>query len=109
LRFAAGGDDLDEGSQAYIAANAEGFREQLRAGDAIILVGHTDVSGSISSNRTLALQRAFAVRTAFERYGVFGMAAESAGEACSVANNESPEGRRRNRRVEIWVRPREAR
>jgi phosphate transport system substrate-binding protein len=109
LRFAPGGDALDDASQAYVAANAEQFRQRLRAGEAVILIGHTDVSGSIRSNRSLALQRAFAVRTAFENLGVFGMAAESAGEACSLDNNETPEGRQRNRRVEIWVRPREVR
>lgn len=106
LSFKSDSLDLDDHSLAYIAAHAERFRNQLRAGDAISLIGHADVSGANATNRALALRRAVIARTAFERLGVFGLAAESAGEACPIGDNDTEEGRERNRRVEIWVRPR---
>jgi len=108
LRFKPRSIELSDDALAYVTQNADGFRERVRAGEAIIVVGHTDVTGNIGGNRSLALRRAIAVRDAFERLGVFGIAAESAGEQCAIDSNESEEGRERNRRVEIWIRPRGA-
>jgi phosphate transport system substrate-binding protein len=107
LRF--NGMELDASAEAYVASHAGEFRERLRAGDAIVLIGHADVSGANTANRALALRRAVAVRTAFERMGVFGISAESAGEVCALGDNDTEDGRALNRRVEIWVRPRETR
>lgn len=97
---------LDAEAQNYVTASAASMREQLRAGAAVIVIGHTDYTGEVAENRALALRRALAVRAAFEAYGVLGLEVESAGEVCPSGDNDSQEGRERNRRVEIWVRPR---
>jgi phosphate transport system substrate-binding protein len=53
----------------------------------------------------LALRRAIAVRETLEAYGLFGVVVESAGEHCPAGDNQTEEGRERNRRVELWARP----
>ncbi|MBI1185995.1 MAG: OmpA family protein [Alphaproteobacteria bacterium] len=98
----------DDAALAYIATNAAQMRARLQAGDEVILIGHSDFTGDAEPNRVLAQRRAAAARTAFEEQGVFGIEVESAGEMCAMADNESEDGRERNRRVEIWVRPRES-
>jgi phosphate transport system substrate-binding protein len=105
LHFKPRSRDLDDDANRYIAANAGAFRERLRRGETLILIGHADITGLYGSNRRLALQRASSARLAFEQFGVFGIIAESAGEACPADSNDTEEGRERNRRVEIWVRP----
>lgn len=107
LHFVPNTTRLDAAALDYIAANAERLRARLQAGDEIILIGHTDYTGEAGPNRTLAHRRAAAARAAFEEKGVFGIEVESAGEMCAMADNESEEGRERNRRVEIWVRARD--
>lgn len=104
LRFAGG--ELDAASAGYVASHAGEFRERLRAGDSIVLIGHADISGANNANRDLALRRAVTVRGLFERLGVFGISAESAGEVCPLGDNDTAEGRELNRRVEIWIRQR---
>lgn len=102
LRFE--GMRLDPAARDYVAQNAASLRDRMRAGSSVILIGHTDISGDLSDNRALALRRAIAVRTAFEAHGLFGLVVESAGEQCPTGDNDTPEGRERNRRVEIWLR-----
>jgi len=69
----------------------------------ILLVGHTDDTGSSEFNADLSERRARAVARVFRDRGV----AESqlffqgAGETLPVADNRSADGRARNRRVEI--------
>ena len=99
---------LDEEARQYIDANFETLQTQMRAGSRLVLVGHTDYTGETAKNRALALRRALAVRSAFERRGVFGIEVESAGEQCPSGDNDTPEGRVQNRRVEIWLKPQTA-
>jgi OOP family OmpA-OmpF porin len=65
--------------------------------------GHTDSVGSEDYNRELSARRAAAVRSFLMAQGVpeSRMATVGHGEADPVAPNESDEGRRRNRRVEL--------
>src|SRR5262249_14698018 len=102
--FEANSLDLDAASQSYIASNAGELRRRLLAGDAVMLIGHSDFTGEIVHNRTLAMRRAVAVRTAFEARGVLVLEVESAGEVCPVGDSQTQQGRELNRRVEIWVR-----
>jgi Outer membrane protein and related peptidoglycan-associated (lipo)proteins len=69
----------------------------------ISIEGHTDSVGSISYNRELSRQRAQSVKNAMEDRGIRGMRARGFGELSPVATNNSPEGRARNRRVEVIV------
>ena len=67
------------------------------------LTGHTDADGSEALNLQLGAQRAAAVRDVLVRKGVapHRLLVESKGESDPVADNTSPVGKQRNRRVEV--------
>jgi len=67
--------------------------------------GHTDSQGSETSNLDLSQRRAEAVRLYLMNNGVAAsrMSATGYGEAVPVADNNTPEGRALNRRVEFKV------
>lgn len=71
----------------------------------IVIVGHTDSTGSDALNRELSLSRAIAVRDALINYGVDDavMRVSGAGAYQPNATNDTPEGRALNRRVEVRV------
>ena len=69
----------------------------------VLLVGHTDATGTLEANLALSRARAQAVRTRL--IGTYGiettrLAAEGAGFLAPVASNFTPDGRSANRRVE---------
>lgn len=67
--------------------------------------GHTDDTGEDDFNLALSLQRAETVRQALIERGVDAkrLSVKGLGESEPVATNETPEGRARNRRVELKV------
>ncbi|MGR3434398.1 MAG: OmpA family protein, partial [Shimia sp.] len=77
------------------------------AGDAarrVVVVGHTDATGSLEGNLRISRARAEAVRTALvERFGAAGaqIAAEGAGYLAPRDSNLTEAGRAANRRVEV--------
>jgi len=91
-----------------------GAREKLAKISGILLAhpgltlqieGHTDSVGSDEFNQTLSQQRAGSVRDFLAEQGVpvSAMTAKGFGKTQPVASNDTPEGRQRNRRVEIVV------
>jgi outer membrane protein OmpA-like peptidoglycan-associated protein len=71
----------------------------------IRLDGHTDVTGAAQFNFDLGERRAHAVAGFLRDGGVSGdrLEVRSFGPTRPIASNDTPEGRRRNRRVEISV------
>jgi outer membrane protein OmpA-like peptidoglycan-associated protein len=68
--------------------------------------GHTDSYGSDAENQTLSEQRAEAVRRyLLANMNNVQMKAVGFGESRPIANNETVEGRARNRRIEIVIHP----
>ena len=69
----------------------------------ILLVGHTDDSGSTTENANLSERRAAAVARVFQAQGVAAanLYFQGAGETLPVADNHTEAGRAANRRVEI--------
>lgn len=71
--------------------------------------GHTDSFGADESNLALSERRADAVRQyLMANIGALGATTVSAvgyGETVPLANNETPEGRARNRRIDLLIRP----
>jgi outer membrane protein OmpA-like peptidoglycan-associated protein len=74
-------------------------------GLAITLVGHTDNLGDPEQNLELSVQRAEAVSDELARLGVDKdrISASGQGDRNPIASNDSPAGRRQNRRIDIQV------
>ena len=73
-----------------------------------LVVGHTDMTGAFERNQTLSAERAAAVVAALSsRHGVARsrLTPVGVGPAAPVASNRTPEGRARNRRVEVVEQP----
>ncbi|MEQ1439567.1 OmpA family protein [Fontimonas sp. SYSU GA230001] len=73
----------------------------------IHVVGHTDSTGSDEHNQSLSERRAAAVASYMAGQGVPGtrMRQEGRGKREPVASNSTAEGRRKNRRVDIVIKP----
>lgn len=73
----------------------------------IVIEGHTDATGSDSTNQDLSQRRAEAVRGYLESQGVPSerLRAVGRGESEPIASNDNAEGRANNRRVEVIVEP----
>lgn len=75
----------------------------------IIVEGHTDTSGDASFNQHLSEQRAEAVKAELIADGIDGKIIKTIGRGDSmpIADNDTREGRAKNRRVEIKIDARE--
>ena len=74
----------------------------------IVIEGHTDSYGSDDTNMRLSQQRAEAVSNYLSsELGVpsFRMSAVGYGETRPIANNETAQGRERNRRIDVRIEP----
>ncbi len=87
---------------AAVAANLNRYPNST-----IVVVGHTDNVGSAAYNRDLSQRRAGAVASILIANGVNPARIQTVGmgEDQPIATNITPEGRARNRRVEILIRP----
>jgi outer membrane protein OmpA-like peptidoglycan-associated protein len=111
------GEVLFEYNQAELRSTARqrllAVAEALRANPnaEIVIEGHTDAVGSDSFNEQLSQRRADAVRRFLVSEGIEAhrVRAIGRGEDEPIAENETPDGRANNRRVEIHFRPEEAR
>lgn len=121
-QFNSGTDELSPEAQAYFQQIADQYsyeiqrrrlppsatKEEISAvealkGKRILLVGHTDDTGSSSLNADLSERRARSVAKIFRDRGIHEeqLFFQGAGETLPVADNRTEEGRTRNRRVEI--------
>jgi outer membrane protein OmpA-like peptidoglycan-associated protein len=76
----------------------------------IVIEGHTDSLGSDTANLSLSRSRAEAVGAFLtDEFGVAGfrIRAMGFGETQPIANNESAQGRARNRRIDVRIEPQE--
>jgi outer membrane protein OmpA-like peptidoglycan-associated protein len=74
----------------------------------IIIEGHTDSYGSDENNMSLSRERAAAVSAYLaSEFGIpaFRMSTAGYGETQPIANNETPQGRERNRRIDVRIEP----
>lgn len=71
----------------------------------LLLAGHTDSEGSASTNLTLSKKRAEAVKYYLIERGIDPERIQTVyfGESQPIADNDTPEGRQQNRRVEMTV------
>jgi len=102
INFASGTANIDNASMAEVEKIAEMMRAYPDA--PVTLEGHTDSAGAAESNLRLSTLRAEAVRD--ELVTRFGMdnariSAVGKGETQPIADNNTVEGRKENRRVEV--------
>jgi OOP family OmpA-OmpF porin len=103
--FAFGKSELTPAGREAIQQYREQARAELSSAKSITIVGHTDNVGSAEFNQKLSEQRAEAVRDYLVSLGgdATKMTVIGKGETEPVADNSTPEGRAKNRRVEVHV------
>lgn len=106
LSFAVGRADLNPSLRPVLEQFATGLDQTTL----VLIVGHTDSTGSDAINNPLSLQRAQTVRDFLAARGVPTARMEIAGRGSRepVADNGTDAGRAKNRRVEIFLREPEA-
>ncbi|MCY0386543.1 OmpA family protein [Robbsia sp. Bb-Pol-6] len=115
-QFLTGSAVLTAEAAGYFAEIAEQYRTSSRvaeassaadkaaaAGTKILLIGHTDDTGSSELNADLSERRARAVARLFASHGIApeNVFYQGAGETLPIADNHTEQGRSANRRVEI--------
>lgn len=70
----------------------------------VVCIGFADNQGNDASNMEVSKSRAEAVAAFLSSLGVRNAQTAGFGEAMPVADNNTPDGRSANRRVEIWLR-----
>ena len=103
FRFRSGSSDLDNKALADLDRVVSFLTDLHYSGQNILLFGFADGSGTPQVNDALSKNRATAVAQQFEQRGVNAAAVIGLGSELPVASNETPEGREKNRRVEIWL------
>jgi outer membrane protein OmpA-like peptidoglycan-associated protein len=108
--FASGEYKLTAEAQQKLGMIADTLRPQAQTHE-IVVEGHTDSKGTPSSNQLLSENRARAVMEFLISRGIPSTAITSVGigQVRPIADNASAEGRANNRRVEIIIKPGEAR
>jgi len=99
-------DSTEEISSPEVRAYFDQLAELLKVtGDRVALIGHTDNTGDPAFNSRLGMERAMEFRDHLISLGVDSQAIEvsSQGESEPMASNETEEGRRLNRRVEVRI------
>lgn len=98
--FPSGKSSLLESAKDRLGEVAKALKDDTRT---LLIVGHTDSSGSHAVNEKLSEDRAKAVRVYLISQGIpeERIRSEGMGESQPVADNTSAEGRANNRRVEI--------
>ncbi len=103
FRFLDGGSKLDNASLAdldrVVAQLAKEGTDKVR----VLLFGFSDAAGTFESNQALSQTRAQIVADELSRRGITPFIVAGFGSALPVASNQSPDGREKNRRVEIWI------
>ena len=103
ILFATGKYDLSAQARADLTKFAVNLLQNPDTN--VQIFGYTDNTGSMEVNTTLSNQRANAVRNYLIQAGVPAerLTAQGIPMADYVASNDTPEGRARNRRVEIYI------
>jgi phosphate transport system substrate-binding protein len=100
FRFREGSSQLDNKAVADLARVVTFVTDLHYNGDNLVLLGFND---SKEATENLSKARADAVAQQFEQRGVKASTVMGLGSQIAVASNDTPEGRQKNRRVEIWL------
>jgi outer membrane protein OmpA-like peptidoglycan-associated protein/uncharacterized protein YidB (DUF937 family) len=104
VNFASDSAEVPESMAPFLKIAAADLK-QLKAGHVLEIAGYTDNTGDAAMNLALSQKRAEAVREAFIKYGADPdmLVAKGYGETDPIANNDTAEGRLKNRRIEYHV------
>jgi len=102
--FASDSAEVPESMEPFLKTAAADLK-QLKAGHVLEIAGYTDNTGDAALNVALSQKRAESVREALIKYGADPdmLVAKGYGEANPIANNDTAEGRLKNRRIEYHV------
>ena len=101
FRFAYATKELDNKGKRDLIRLVEFMEEHPNR--RIVLMGFSDSVGAQVKNNSLSYKRAKSVELALTSRGLPVFAVEALGEALPIANNNTEDGRKRNRRVEVWL------
>ena len=104
ILFATGKADLSQSAKNSLAQFAKVLNEN-KDGD-VAMFGHTDSTGSDAINQPLSVSRANSVNNYLKSCGVSAAqikSVEGLGSSNPVADNSTAEGRKQNRRVEVYM------
>lgn len=104
VRFRTGALDVDNKAVADLERLTRLFASPEMRSRKVILVGFADNRGAADANLRVSEERARAVAKQLQIRGVPVETVRGLGAEFPVAGNETPDGRDKNRRVEIWVR-----
>ena len=104
ISFASDSADVPAEMTDFLQKAAEDLK-QLPKGHVVEIAGYTDNTGDQALNLALSQKRAEAVRQTLIKFGADAemLIAKGYGSADPVASNDTPEGRRRNRRIEYHI------
>jgi phosphate transport system substrate-binding protein len=103
FRFMSSGNSLDNKAVSDLERIVNFVRQN---GDPqLLLLGFSDNEGTAVSNQALSLSRSQAVAAELHTYGVNVAPAHvyGFGSELPVSTNDTPEGKQKNRRVEVWL------
>jgi len=106
LTFDSGSSEIRPEQRALLQKVADAA--QVFRNSQIIVEGHTDSYGGDETNKLLSQERADAVSGYLsEQFGIpaFRIGSEGYGETQPIANNETEQGRARNRRIDVRIEP----
>ncbi len=103
VHFLTGSSTLDNKALDDIERLAAHWNKPEYKGKQVQLLGFTDDQGSHASNQKLAENRALAVSGELKSHGINNVSIIGLGEIMPVSSNLTPQGREKNRRVEVWV------
>ena len=103
FRFRTASSELDNRGLKDLDRVTEFLASSTVHPDRLMLLGFADSRGSNDRNQVLSEARARAVATALSERGVTPGTIRGFGSALPVADNATPDGQEKNRRVEVWV------
>ncbi len=105
FRFQPGSTELDSRGARDVDRLVSFLKAQHVDGSRLILAGFADSHGSPAANQAVSQKRADTVVAALAKYSVAPGRVVNFGAELPVADNATPEGRERNRRVEVYLAP----
>ena len=92
----------DNAIDAYLSELAQAL---VSSGGKVSLTGHTDAIGDPAYNKAMSLERAKHIRATLVKKGVKSsqIIVKGVGETKPISTNDNPQGRYRNRRVEVRI------